>query len=444
MSSSDLFIIVGLGATGLSCARFLANKGVPFAVMDTRANPPQLIDFQKTYPNIPISLGRWDEDLLNKASTIILSPGVALREPAIAKQVERGIPVIGDIELFAQVVKAPVIAITGTNAKSTVTTLVGKMAEEAGFEVQTGGNLGIPALDLFQQNPHAQLFVLELSSFQLETTHSLKSSVATILNITPDHMDRYETVADYQRAKYRIYQHCDVAVCNKEDKLTECYEPTKNKFYFTLHHPQKNEFGLLQKNNETYLAFENTPLLAIKELPVMGKHYQANALASLAIGHGFGLSFEPMLKVLREFTGLPHRCQFVREYHDVKWYNDSKGTNVGATQAAIEGLGSEIQGKLIMIMGGVGKNADFNPLSNVVEKYARHVVLIGDAAKDLAKAFDHVPSSFAKTMDEAVAQAAAAAKSHDSVLLSPACASFDMFKNYEHRGQVFTEIVEKM
>lgn len=445
MSSSELHVIVGLGATGLSCACYLKDRGLPFAVTDTRDNPPQLAALHQIDSNIPVALGGFNASLLDKATSIILSPGVALREPAIARQVERGVPVIGDIELFARAVKVPVIAITGTNAKSTVTTLVGEMAAAAGYHVQAGGNLGIPALDLLAQNPATNLFVLELSSFQLETTYSLKPKVATVLNVTPDHMDRYDDLAAYQRAKYRVYQNCNTAVCNRDDILTECHEPLEKKFYFTLDTPKAGEFGLLTKDNQIFLAYENQPLLSVNDLPVMGKHYQANALAALAIGYGYGLPFEPMLKVLREFKGLPHRCQLVRERNQVKWYNDSKGTNVGATQAAIEGLGSEISGKLIMIMGGVGKHADFTPLASVVEKYSRHVVLIGEAAQDIASALkDRVPVSYAKTMDEAIQQAGSIAKPNDSVLLSPACASFDMFKNYEHRGQVFTEMVERL
>ncbi len=384
MSMSDLHVVVGLGATGLSCARYLKEKGVIIAVMDTRPEPPQLAVLQKIDPTIPVSLGGFDVSLLNRATSIILSPGIALQTPEIAQQIKRGISVIGDIELFARAVRVPVIAITGTNAKSTVTTLVGNMAQAANYQVEVGGNLGVPALDLLE-NSAANLFVLELSSFQLETTYSLTPQVATILNVTPDHMDRYATLNDYQQAKYRIYHNCDVAVCNREDTLTECHEITlQNKFYFTLKTPRSNEFGLLTKNNETYLAYEDKLLLPINELPVMGKHYQANALAALAIGHGFGLPFEPMLKILREFKGLPHRCQFVRERNNIKWYNDSKGTNVGATEAAIEGLGSEIKGKLILIAGGVGKHADFSTLIPVIEKYSRHVVLIGEAAHDIA------------------------------------------------------------
>lgn len=446
MSMPNLHVIVGLGATGFSCVRFLKERGLPIAVTDSRPNPPHLAAMQKHYPDVPVSLGGLDTALLEKASIIVLSPGIALREPVIAAQVKRGVPVIGDIELFAQAVKAPVIAITGTNAKSTVTSLVGEMAAAAQYQVAVGGNLGLPALDLLTDSPHANLYVLELSSFQLETTYSLHSRVATVLNITPDHMDRYEDVDDYKRAKHRIYQHADLAVCNRDDPLTECKEKTVTQhLYFTLGTPKENEFGLRTVEEETFLAFADRPLLAIKNLPVAGKHYQANALAALAIGHGFGLPMESMLNVLREFKGLPHRCQFVRERAGVKWYNDSKGTNVGATQAAIEGLGGDITGKLVIIAGGVGKNADFSSLLPAMEKYSRHIVLIGEAAQELAAVIgERVPISFARTMDEAVSQAATAAKPQDSVLLSPACASFDMFKNYEHRGQVFMEIVEKM
>jgi UDP-N-acetylmuramoylalanine--D-glutamate ligase len=437
------YVIVGLGVTGLSCVRYLRASGIPFSVTDSRENPPNLAVFQADYPDVPLVLGKLDNALLDTATTIVLSPGVALQEPAIQEQVKRGVPIIGDIELFAQAIKVPVIAITGTNAKSTVTTLVGKMAEEAGYQVQVGGNLGVPALDLLAANPSANLFVLELSSFQLETTSSLHPVVATVLNITPDHMDRYHHLSEYQAAKHRVYLHSKKVVCNRDDLLTDT--AAKQKVTFTLKAPNKNEFGLLINNSDVCLAFEDKKLISVKELPVVGKHYQANALAALAIGYSFGLPFEPMIKVLREFTGLPHRCQFVREYQHVRWYNDSKGTNVGATQAAIEGLGSEIEGKLVLIAGGLGKGADFSPLVPLMEKYARHVVLIGKAAPDLATAIgNRIATSFAKTMEEAVQEAYLAAKPNDSVLLSPACASWDMYKNFEHRGQVFTGIVEKL
>ena len=437
----SLSVIVGLGATGLSCARYLHAAGMPFAMVDSRSAPPQLDAFRELYPNVDVELGSLDAAVFNRATQIILSPGIALREPAIARQVARGIPVIGDIELFAQAVKKPVISITGTNAKSTVTTLVGEMAKAAGYNVQVGGNLGVPALDLLQHD--ADLYVLELSSFQLETTYSLHSSVATILNVTPDHMDRYDTLEDYQAAKMRIYQHCSTVVCNRDDPLTDVAHAPK--LYFTLNEPRDNEFGLRQQSGETHLAFGDTLLLNVHDLPVAGRHYYANALAALALGHGFGMPFEPMLAALRAFAGLPHRCQLVRNRRGVKWYNDSKGTNVGATQAAIEGLGEHIAGKLILIAGGIGKNADFSPLLPAMQKYARHIVLIGESARELADLIDgSIPISFAASMDEAVQRCDAVAQSGDCVLLSPACASFDMFKNFEHRGQIFSEEVVKL
>lgn len=439
--STSLQVIVGLGLTGLSCARYLQSVGQNFAMVDSRAEPPQLAAFKQAFPNVEVECGKLDADILQRATSIILSPGIALSEPVIQKYLAKGIPVIGDIELFAKATNTPVIAITGTNAKSTVTTLVGEMAKQAGYSTQVGGNLGVPALDLL--NPDAALYVLELSSFQLETTYTLAPMVATILNVTPDHMDRYATLDAYQAAKQRVYQHCQIAVCNRDDKLTDIKHTAK--IYFTLEEPRENEFGLRQDHGQYYLAFGKELLMPVRDLPVAGRHYQANALASLAIGHGFGLAFEPMLEVLRRFPGLPHRCQLVRQRRGVKWYNDSKGTNVGATQAAIEGLGEHQDGKLILIAGGIGKHADFKPLVGVMEKYARHVVLIGESAQELADLIgNRIPISFAASMEEAVRRCDAVAQSGDSVLLSPACASFDMFKNFEHRGQVFSEIVESL
>lgn len=443
----DLHVVIGLGITGFSCVRFLVEQGFPVAVTDTRPNPPQLAQLKKLYPDVIVSLGHLDDALLEQAAVLVVSPGISLHEPTIARHVARGISVIGDIELFAKATTLPVIAITGTNAKSTVTTLVGNMMEGAGINALVGGNLGTPALDLLAEaNASSQLFVLELSSFQLETTYSLTPRVATVLNVTPDHMDRYATLEEYSATKQRVYVGCQIAVCNHDDRRTDYSSPDlKQKFYFTLGKPGPNEFGLLVVEGETYLAFQEQVLLSVRELPILGKHYQANALAALAIGYGFGLKMEAMLKTLLEFKGLPHRCELVRHKQGVRWYNDSKGTNVGATLAAIEGLGSEIDGKLILIAGGVGKNADFSPLVPAIEKYAKAVVLIGEAASILAAIInDRVDVVFAKNMAEAASIADQLADSGDSVLLSPACASFDMFNNFEHRGAVFADAVLKL
>ncbi|MBV8801584.1 MAG: UDP-N-acetylmuramoyl-L-alanine--D-glutamate ligase [Gammaproteobacteria bacterium] len=440
----DLHVIVGLGITGLSCANYLAKQGVSIAVTDSRQTPPNLNEFKQKYPHIPLSIGGLNETLLDQAAKLIVSPGVSLQQPSIARQIKRGVPLVGDIELFAQEVKAPVIAITGTNAKSTVTTLVGLMAEKAGINVRVGGNLGIPALDLLSQS--AELFVLELSSFQLETTYSLTPAVATVLNVTPDHLDRYATLENYCKTKHIIYKNCQIAVCNRDDELTHCSNHSpKKRIQFTLNEPYENEFGLLKKNNELYLAHENELLIPVHELPILGSHYHANALAALAIGYGFGLSMDSMLQALVEFKGLPHRCQLVRNRNGVVWYNDSKGTNVGATLAAILGLGSQLQGKLVLIAGGIGKNADFSPLIPAIERYVKTVVLIGEAAQTLATVIgDASEVLFAESMEQAIQISDAVSAEGDSVLLSPACASFDMFNNFEHRGDVFTHMVNSL
>jgi UDP-N-acetylmuramoylalanine--D-glutamate ligase len=441
--SEGLHVIVGLGITALSCARFLTQQNIPIGFADTRPNPPNLAAIAGTYPGCQVSLGKLDDKLLDSAAKIIVSPGVSIKEPALARQIALGKPVIGDIELFANTVTAPVIAITGTNAKSTVTTLVGKMALAAGLRSQMGGNLGTPALDLLaMQNP--ELFVLELSSFQLETTHSLRPRVAALLNITPDHMDRYADLKDYCAAKHRVFSNCEIAVCNRDDAATDPQDHfSKQKLQFTLQRPREHEFGLVAFQNKNYLAYEDKLLMPVSDLPVLGRHYQANALAALAIGHGFGLPMEPMIETLIAFNGLEHRCQLVRERNGIRWYNDSKGTNVGATLAAIEGLGPEIDGKIILIAGGVGKNADFSPLVPGIAKYVRTVILIGEAAPVLADVLtDRVEICFANSMQEAVSMAEQAATPGDSVLLSPACASFDMFNNFEHRGDVFTKVVK--
>lgn len=442
---AKFYVVVGLGITGFSCIRYLKKLNQQVGATDSRSNPPYQEETEKKFPDVDLRLGMIDETLLDKADVIVLSPGVSLKEPSIAKQLQQGKTVIGDIELFAQInqtKKVPIIAITGTNAKSTVTSLVGEMGQKAGLKTKVGGNLGTPVLDLFDEL--ANLYVLELSSFQLETTHSLKAHVASILNITPDHLDRYDSFEAYQTAKHRIYQNCQVAVYNRDDTLTDC-KHCQNKISFTLHAPLLKEFGIITKQEQLYLAHGDNILISVRELPFKGKHEYANALASLAIGHAMGFDMDVMLKALQEFKGLAHRCQFVRHYHNISWYNDSKGTNVGATNAALIGLGSAIKGKIILIAGGVGKNADFSTLLPAIKKYSRHVVLIGEAAKDIAKIIaNHIDFSYAKDMEEAVSISAQKAQPSDSVLLSPACASFDMFKNYEHRGEVFMEHVHHL
>ncbi len=441
--ASDHFrIVVGLGKSGMSLVRFLARQGIRFAVADTRENPPELAAIRAQYPQMEVRCGELDVEFLCRADELYVSPGLALATPALQAAAARGVKLLGDIELFARHAKAPIVAITGSNAKSTVTTLVGEMAAAAGKRVAVGGNLGTPALDLLSDD--VELYVIELSSFQLETTDQLNAEVATVLNISEDHMDRYSGLPAYHLAKHRIFRGARQVVVNRQDGLsrpligenTPCWT-------FGLNKPDFKGFGLLEEQGEKYLAFEFNTLMPTSELKVRGGHNQANALAALALGHAVGLPFEPMLQALRNFTGLAHRCQWLRELNGVSYYDDSKATNVGAALAAIEGLGADISGKLVLVAGGDGKGADFSALRAPVAARCRAVILLGRDAPLLADvlADTGVPLIRVQTLDESVVKAAELAQSGDAVLLSPACASLDMFKNFEERGRLFAAAV---
>jgi UDP-N-acetylmuramoylalanine--D-glutamate ligase len=433
-----LRVVIGLGKTGLSCVRFLKSRGYPVAVNDTRANPPGLAELQAEFPDVVVSLGGLDQALLMQAREIVASPGISINEPELLAARQAGIPVGGDVELFCREVKAPIIAITGSNAKSTVTTLVGLMAKNAGIDVGVGGNLGTPVLDMLRAGEQA-LYVLELSSFQLETTHSLRAAVAVVLNISEDHMDRYSNMGEYHQAKHRVYRNCQQYVVNRDDALTVPLLPeTIRKWSFGLGRPDLNDFGVLVEGGEKYLAQGLRKLLKVTDMKIVGDHNVANALACLALGAAVNLPMDVMLATLREFPGLKHRCQLVLSRNDIGWYNDSKGTNVGATLAAINGLGAAIKGKLILIAGGVGKGQDFSPLSPALEKFGKALVLIGeDGPKIDAAVSAGVQRIYASTLVEAIEKSRALAEPGDAVLLSPACASFDMFKHYEDRGEQF-------
>ena len=443
--ASDHFrIIVGLGKSGMSLVRFLANRGVSFAVADTRETPPELATLCRDFPQVEVRCGELDVEFLCRADELYVSPGLALATPALQQAAARGVKLSGDIELFARYAKAPIIAITGSNAKSTVTTLVGEMAAAAGKRVAVGGNLGTPALDLL--NDDVELYVMELSSFQLETTDQLGAEVATVLNISEDHMDRYSGLPAYHLAKHRVFRGARQVVVNRQDVLTRpligeglpCWT-------FGLNVPDFHGFGLREENGEKYLAFQFELLMPVRELKIRGAHNQSNALAALALGHAVGLPMDAMLSSLRSFGGLEHRCQWVREREGVNYYDDSKATNVGAALAAIEGLGADISGKLVLIAGGDGKGADFSGLAGPIAAHCRAVVLLGRDAELIAQVLsDSVPLIRAQSLDEAVQRCAETAQAGDAVLLSPACASFDMFKNYEERGQLFAQAVRNL
>jgi UDP-N-acetylmuramoylalanine--D-glutamate ligase len=441
-----LKIVIGLGKTGLSCVRYLVQQNVSIAVMDSRTEPPELNEFRQEFPNIPLTLGKFDENIMQQADELIVSPGVSIHEPAIAKQIQAGIPVIGDIELFVRVAKAPIVAITGSNGKSTVTTLLGEMAKTAGLKVCVGGNLGQPVLDFLTEGS-PDLYVLELSSFQLETTYSLQAASAVLLNLSEDHLDRYPGgMPEYLAAKQRIYRGCKTAIINRDE--LSCYEGLQfnSTLSFGLNEPSDHQFGVRRTPAGEYLAYGSQNLLLSEKLRIKGRHQLANALAALALGQAIHLPMNAMLHALENFTGLPHRCQWVATYNEIAWYNDSKGTNVGAAQAAIQGLGTDSTGKIILIAGGLGKGADFSVLGETVAKYVRAVVLIGKDAPIIEQALrpSQVPLINASSLQEAVSIAATQAQAGDAVLLSPACASYDMFQNFEHRGEVFMNLVQHL
>ncbi len=434
-------LIVGLGKTGLSCAHFLAERGMEVTVTDSREHPPGLRELRNTLPDAAVFVGGFSEEALRHADQVVLSPGIGVDTPFIAKARALGLPLLGDIELFAQAAHAPVVGITGANGKSTVTTLVGRMAERAGREVRVGGNLGMPALELIREQ-QPQLYVLELSSFQLELTAALHCVAATVLNISPDHMDRYATLADYAAAKARIFAHCDVAVVNRDDAMV-CAMPRvgQRQVSFGLRMPAGADYGVVMHASERWLARGSQRLLRISELRVRGDHNAANALAALALGEAAGLPLEAMLAALREFRGLPHRMEYIATVNGVGWYDDSKGTNVGATLAAVSGL----SGPLVLIAGGDGKNQDFQPLADALPGKARAVVLLGKDAVAIERAIaGRVPLRQVKDMDAAVQTAAKLAQAGDVALLSPACSSLDMFDNFEHRGRVFAAAVRRL
>jgi UDP-N-acetylmuramoylalanine--D-glutamate ligase len=442
-------LVVGLGKSGLSTVRALAALGATVAVTDSRRDPPGLAALRAEFPGLPCHLGGFDPALFAGAARLLVSPGVAVATPVVAEAAARGVPVWGDIELLARLVRTPVAAITGSNGKSTVTTLLGEMADRAGVRAAVGGNLGIPALDFWLAEKEGasaakalEMYVLELSSFQLETTHSLNARVATVLNISPDHMDRYDTLDDYIAAKRRIFRGNGAMVVNADDPaVARMVEPGREVLRFTLNEPGANDFGLRQADGETWLTRGWERWIAAAELKIGGDHNLANALAALAMGHALGLRREAMLTALREFAGLAHRTALVLERAGIRWFDDSKGTNVGATVAAVRGL----PGRVVLIAGGDGKGQDFLPLRAALAGKARGVVLIGRDAPLIAAALgDAVPTQPAADMDQAVLRAAQMAQAGDSVLLSPACASFDMFSGYEERGAVFAAAVRRL
>lgn len=443
ITSDRRTLVVGLGKTGLSCVRYLSEKGRELAVADSRAQPPGLEELRQQFPDLPVMLGEFDPETFAGFNELVVSPGVSIAEPAIRRAMDSGSVIRGDIDLFAEEADAPIIAITGSNGKTTVTALVGEMAKAAGRKVAVGGNIGTPALELLGQG--AELYVLELSSFQLETTHELNALAATVLNVSDDHMDRYPTKMEYFQAKQRIFNGCRNAIVNLDDPLSTPMARDNLRFLcFGFHRINPDTFSTRDDEQGTWITFGFDNLLLAEELGLLGRHNLSNVMAALALGHAAGLPMQVMLETARHFRGLSHRCELVRRVAGVEYINDSKGTNVGATAAALESL-APMDGKILLIAGGEGKGADFSSLAAPVSDHCRGVILIGADAERIANALgEGVPVHHENSLEDAVTKAANMVVAGDRVLLSPACASFDMFRDYTDRGDQFRYWVEQL
>ena len=451
-------VVLGLGDTGLSMARWLARRGAAVRAADTRAAPPRAGELARELPQVPLATGPFTEATLAGADLVAVSPGVDRRAGPVAQAARRGVPVAGDVELFAQAleertrrqpagVSPKVLAITGSNGKSTVTAMTGDMCRVAGSETVVAGNIGIPVLDALEkaeQTAFPEVFVLELSSFQLESTHSLAPAAATVLNVTEDHLDRYDGLGDYADAKARIFSGRGVQVLNRDDtRSLGMVRSGREVVTFGAGAPRDaSEWGIARSGGARQLAHGERRLLDVRELPLAGLHNATNALAAMGLAHAIGVPHEPLVAALRRFHGLPHRMHKLAEIDGIAYFDDSKGTNVGATVAALSGMDRPV----VLIAGGDGKGQDFSPLAPAVRARARAVILIGRDGPRIARVLAGcgIPVERASDMEQAVRAAAAAAVAGDAVLLSPACASYDMFRDYIERAERYAAAVRRL
>lgn len=433
--------ILGMGATGVSVASYLAAKDIPFDFVDSRNKPPNLDLVKANFPQAEIALGLFDAEFLCRYDRLIVSPGISLSEPALVKAQKQGVELLGDLELFLEQAQAPVIMITGSNGKSTVTALLGKMAEDSGLTVGIGGNLGTPMLDLL--NDSHKLYVIEVSSFQLELLNDARGAISGLLNISPDHLDRYKNLQQYHAAKHRIFRGASKVIINREDALTRPLISTQIPMIsFGLNQPDLGSFGILEGIQDGYLSYGIERLMQIEQVALKGTHNLANVLAALALGQAVDLPMQGMLDTLKTFKGLPHRCQVIATIDSVNFINDSKATNVGATVAAIRGFGKKGHKNIILVAGGQAKGQEFSDLAPEISDFVKLTILIGeDSQKIGSQLADSCEIKYSESLDEAVIEAKQSSVSGDTVLLSPACASFDMFDGFEHRGNCFETAV---
>lgn len=438
--SNKNIIVLGAGLTGVSCLRFLQTHGLNCAVIDSREDVLNSAEFNENYPQCQLYQGAWYFDLIQQADVILLSPGIDIEREGITEHINKNCQVIGDVELFCQINTKPVVAVTGSNGKSTVVSLLAHVGKALGRKVGLGGNIGVPVLS--QLTSDVESYILELSSFQLEHLYSLQATGACVLNVTDDHLDRHKTLENYAQIKARIYNQCQVAVTNRQDLLTQVPNGVNvaNNISFGLDAASPSNFGLQQLNNEYYLMCGEDALVSLQQLPLAGLHNAVNYLAVLALGQSLSWPIIEMVPHLKSFNGLAHRCQRIDTNDGINWINDSKATNVGATVAAITGLAPTLAGKkLILIAGGEGKGADFSPLKALFLQHVSKIYVLGKDGEKIAQLSEK--AQVVDSLEDAVANAKLLAAEGDIVLLSPACASIDMFRNYEERGQVFENAI---
>ena len=442
-------VIVGLGGTGLSCAKYFMSINHEFRVVDSRFKPPALEQLLALNPDVDIELGPFTDSTFDLANELVVSPGVSLNTPQIESAKKRGVAITGDIDIFSKKIGRPIVGVTGSNGKSTVVAVLAKICSEAGLSFAVGGNLDgeqfKPALDLLSE-PRKDFYILELSSFQLETVNELNAHSATLLNLSEDHMDRYDSYDAYWNAKQKIFIGCKNVLVNKGNaKSRPASTAGMSVREFGLTEPDLNSLGLLKENGSAYLVYGGQLIAAVDELKIVGQHNVLNVLAAAGLAITLDIKISDIHKGVTKFAGLPHRCQWIADKQGVSFYNDSKGTNVGATVAAIEGLAQKISGRVVLIAGGVGKGADFNPLAATVKRWVKTSILIGEDAKLIAGCLDGESDvRFANSLVEAVVNAFESSQAGDAVLLSPACASFDMFENFQHRGFAFADAVGEL
>jgi UDP-N-acetylmuramoylalanine--D-glutamate ligase len=434
------YTVVGMGLTGLSCARFFAAKGVNFRVVDSRINPELKTVFETEFPDIEKHYGEFTDSLFNKNDILVVSPGMPLSNPSIKYALSIGATLTSDIEIFLNEVNTRIIAITGSNGKSTVTTLVGEILKAEELRVCVAGNIGIPVLEQCLIADQFDVFVLELSSFQLERLATMRADAVTILNVTEDHMDRYNSFNDYLKAKQRIFSNSEHVVFHRDDTLTHPLDKKVKSLSYGFSEPANDEFGVVVENNIEWIVFGKKKIFITQNLKIKGRHNILNAMAAMALCKCLNISWQAMTTALSEFKGLQHRCEWVQEIKGISFYNDSKATNVGAAVAAINGFESSAK-RLFLIAGGLDKDSDFSSMASVIQKKVEHVFLIGRDANKLEQAIGKDLCTHCIDIYVAVNDAFHAASFGDVVLLAPACASFDMFKNYEDRGDTFVKAV---